>query len=75
MGLVYLYTYIHKNQPAFVFFPMMSETISREGEIPVGSMYGILTDICPQKSSIHVGKYTVRPMDPMDTTASLPRFS
>ena len=35
--------------------------------IPIGSMYGIFTYIyihLPQKSSIHVGKYT-SPMDPM----------
>ena len=55
MGLVYLYTlYIHKKKSTSIcFFPMMSEMISREGEIPVGSKIGILTDICPQKSSIH----------------------
>ena len=37
----------------------------KDVQLPIGSMYVIYTYIYQNKSTIHVGKYTVRPMDPM----------
>ena len=40
------------------------QCILKSDSWPIGSMYGLFTYIYPKKATIHVGRYTVRPMDP-----------
>ena len=45
-------------------FPKVSEPFNIKMTHPIGSMYGKFTHTCSIKSTIHVGKYLVPPMDP-----------